>query len=382
MNVLRVCIVAVVGVIGAASSAGRAQSLPHIDAVIEEMELAVLAGDPAAYLRHVAPTECAGCDAFFRAEQEAWAADLAKVRPVKFELSASEPREREDGGVAVMLVMEYAMPEGPAKKGARAEWTGVFRRHGDDGKSGEVNGDRWLYHGEPWLVLEREGFVVKYEPGFEEVAEEAAAAFPVSKSHADEGFGITNAKPQQIKLYHDMEHLKASVYLSMPDSSLGGWNEPGESIKFMTWYTRGEGWKQAFAHEYAHVATWEMGPRARQNMPWWMAEGVAELSAERFRPGYVAALDKMMRDLAASNALVAWQEIIDYQTAAQRVKQMAYMQGHHLMGYVSERFGREGRNAWIREVAAGKTLDEATRGALGTGFAELDAAWRESLKER
>jgi hypothetical protein len=48
----------------------------------------------------------------------------------------------------------------------------------------------------------------------------------VARKHVNDGFGITDTSPQTIKLYASMDHLKATVYLSMPDPVLGGWNEP------------------------------------------------------------------------------------------------------------------------------------------------------------
>jgi len=57
-----------------------------------------------------------------------------------------------------------------------------------------------------------------------------------------------------------------------------------------------------------------------------------------------------------------------------------YAQGHHMVSYVSDRFGRQGRNRWLREMAQGTSLNEATTKALGLSFAQLDKDWRESLK--
>src|SRR5690606_33805844 len=112
--------------------------------------------------------------------------------------------------------------------------------------------------------------------------DDIVAIFPTAKQHVDDFFGIENTKPQIIQLYQSMDHLKATVYLCMPDHVLGGWNEPGESIKFMDSYIKGkEGWTYAFAHEYGHVATWELGDRA-VDLPWWVTEGLAERCAQPF----------------------------------------------------------------------------------------------------
>jgi hypothetical protein len=46
---------------------------------------------------------------------------------------------------------------------------------------------------------------------------------------------------------------------------------------------------------------------------------------------------------------------------------------------VSERFKRPARNAWLRLLAKGATLEDATREALGVEFAKLDEDWRASI---
>jgi hypothetical protein len=249
----------------------------------------------------------------------------------------------------------------------------------------------WLYQGEDWRVMTGDAggcpFVIKHLGSDRAVraATDILKAFPVVKAHDDEGFDVTITRapdhPIQIKLYDSMEHLKAWVYLSMPDEVLGGWNEPGESIKFMSNYTVGvDRWTGAFAHEYGHVCTWELGSKPK-NMPWWVSEGVSELAAEAFTHDRDT-IDRKIRGMARINGaggVVAWNDISDYDKTAAPIKILAYHQGHHMVGYVSDRWGRSKRNAWLRAMTAGKSLDEATLGALGLSFDDLDKQWRESL---
>ncbi|MFM9994629.1 MAG: peptidase MA family metallohydrolase [Phycisphaerales bacterium] len=353
----------------------------EVEATLDAMERAALAGDAEAYLRHVW-----GGEPRHLTEQRAWAADLVAHRPTAFDLSIGAVPGRlawatEAFGperAEFVLVMSYGMETGHAsrlKDGARAEWPAVFGKHDPDGDGPEPA--RWMYVGEQWREAMGEGFTVRYFPGAEETVEDVLRAFPVARAHVNDGFGVEPADPQTIVLFDDMEHLKATVYLSMPDTVLGGWNEPGESIKFLTRYARDvRGWTRAFAHEYGHVATWEMGPRVRET-PWWLHEGVAELAAEQWDPpGANAAY---IRGLAASGGLVAWEEIADYRTARAEVKLLAYRQGHHFIGYISERWGRASRNTWLRALGRGESLDAATRAVFGLPFAELDAAWRATL---
>jgi hypothetical protein len=338
------------------------------------MEAAALAGDADAWLATIAPG-----DATFAAEQRRFADDLRDHPPLEFDLSiADDPapvfmETRAELGV----VLRYCAAGGHAKDGKTASWPAVFVFADPDGEGPRA--PDWLYQGENWLVMPADGFEVRYLPGAEPAARDILEAFPVAKAHDDEGFEIENARHQVIKLYSDMEHLKATVYLTMPDEVLGGWNEAGESIKFMSSYTRGvEGWTGAMAHEYGHVATWELGPHAAK-MPWWVQEGAAELAAEEFLPGSVDRIDAMIRGMAQAGTLPSFDQIADYRTTEAPLKIMAYHQGHHIVGYISERWGRRGRNQWLGAMAKGATLDEATTRALGMLFTELDAAWRASL---
>lgn len=353
---------------------------------------AVRAANKSAYLTHIDPR-----DAEFKVEQQHWADELDQHAPASFEfIIVDEPATPDDDPVIdgdlarVTVRMTYRMPVGHATvaDGKQATWPAVFRRFDEDGNGPEPA--RWRYAGEDWISISGEygaadagtrgTFVVRHFRGSEQVAQQVIAAFPEAKAHADAEFGINITRPLQIKLYQDMEHLKASVYLSMPDEVLGGWNEPGESIKFMADYARSvERWRGAFAHEYGHVATWELGARAG-SMPWWMAEGIAELVAERFMENGEA-VHRMMLRYAHEEKLCAWEAIADYDTAEQRVKRMAYHQGHHLMTYVTNKWGKFRRNSWISAVASGRTLDDATFDVFSMKFSDLDAEWRRSLTD-
>ncbi len=368
------------------TSAARAE----LDAMLDDITRAVRAADKAAYLSHVDLS-----DPEFAIEQQHWVDDLGKHKPLEFSLAilddpdAPPPPVITDSRAEVTLRMSYRMEIGHAAVpgGKNASWPALFIKEDPDGDGPRPA--QWLYKGERWQSItgvldDGAAFEVLYFPPSRGIADEVRKAFPPAKAHADEGFEITSKHHIQIKLFDSMEHLKATVYLSMPDEVLGGWNEPGESIKFMSSYTKGvEHWTSAFAHEYGHVATWELGPKPK-NLPWWVAEGVAELCAEYFTHDRDR-IDRMIRQMAQSpgfgkpGGLVEWDDIADYDKARAEVKHLAYFQGHHMVGYISERWGRKGRNAWLRALTSGKMLDEATRDTLALPFAELDKQWRESL---
>ncbi len=373
------------GALGAKPPAQRSdlqgQTRAAIEAALASMASAAVRGDAGAFLEHVDFIEPQ-----FEREMRNMAKDLSLHTPTRIEFRLADAgaiQSDEQGERAhVAFTIDYDMPfdqngrrmTGEPRHVRAAYPVCEFRRDADG---------RWRFAGEVWKGIQGTGYEVRYlDDATRATAEIIDRVFPVAKAHDDEGFGIAGTpaatRRQIIKLYESMDHLKATVYLSMPDPVLGGWNESGESIKFMSNYAGDDrGWTRAFAHEYGHVATWALGDRASE-LPWWVAEGAAELAAEKWdAPG---SNDRFVRKLAAGGKLAAWNDIANYHDARQEVKYLAYVQGHHLMGYVSEQFGREKRNAWIAAAAGGKTIDEATRQALAMSFEELDRRWRDSLK--
>lgn len=349
----------------------------EVEALIAKIEGAVLKGDPGAYMALVDHS-----NPFFVQEQSEWSKDLLANTPVAFDLivggeapaeatmaGSDAAPEYADDHAFVPLTMVWTLTDEPEQ---RVKFPAAFYKR---------NGE-WKYAGEHLQELAKQGFIIRYPVGFEKVAEQIAEAFPPAKEHVDKGFAITNTRTEQIKLYDKRPVLQASVYPSMykTDLTLSGWNEKGESIKFATWYTGSvEGWTKAFAHEYGHVGTWELGDKAK-DLPWWVAEGAAELAAEDFPPNTRDRVHTWAVRQSAEGTLVDWSEITDYRTTKRELRGHPYHQGHSFIGYISDTYGREGRNAWLAALCSGKTLEEASTGALKVSFKELDGAWRATLK--
>ncbi len=404
-----------------------------VESALKAMGEAAAQADADAYLSHVAKA-----DPIFFKEQQNWAKDLKRKPPAAVTFAISEPKppaekpvfDAKDGKpdpeaaktpaprtistpifgdktAKFEMVTTWAMPpdkEADKKVERTVSYPAVFVM-GEDGK--------WLYAGEDWLVLEggteearprderfqgvdpesargvhakpvQRGARVMYFAGYEEVARLIVEVLPGVRDHVDEGFGNQVPRVQEVKIYPAMRHLQESIYLSYVDG-LSGWNEPGEAIKIITNPRRASkrGLTTLLAHEYGHVATFEFGEKAN-DMPWWVLEGVAELSAERFasmgKDAENATLNWYKKD-----ALAKWDDLADFHkvqdSPVRELQGKVYKQGHHMLGYISDRFGREGRNAWLRAMSQGKTIDEASREAFKMGWDDVDAAWRASVKE-
>jgi hypothetical protein len=235
----------------------------------------------------------------------------------------------------------------------------------------------WRFAGERWNEVKSEGVRVLYADGLDETAKRVAEVLPEVRAHVHEGFGLVIEREQTVKLYNSMRVLQESIYLSYTDP-LSGWNEPGEAIKLLSGKRSGAGeLKMLLAHEYGHVATFEMGGSASA-APWWVLEGVAELAAEKYAG---RSFERLVHRWAQEDKLAPWDRLADFHNTTEGDMVFVYNQGHHMLAYITQRFGRDARNTWIRAMAQGSSLEDATAKALGETFAQLDQEWRQSLAE-
>jgi len=315
-------------------------------------------------------------DPVFATEQRNWIVDVESRNPERFELElvpGSEALARDGATARGEMRARWKMPSGPVREVSYPA-SFVLTERG------------WRYAGRAWLDARGPGVLVRYAEGLLSEAEDVIERFPAVAAHVEEGFGLERGvdiepdRVQQIKLYSSMPELQYSIYPSYRDP-LGGWNEPGESMKLLIQPgTRNWDRRVLLAHEYAHVATFLLGERANE-APWWVLEGVAELASERWGRGRER-VKQVVSLWASRGELAEWADLADFRGIDPRLTSHVYIQGHSMMGYVSERYGREGRNRWLAAMARGSTLDEATQGALGLSFAELDAAWRARVSDQ
>lgn len=344
----------------------------------ERMTAAALAADREGYLRFVATD-----DAHFATEQRNWAKDLERHRPAQLVLELGAVLV--DGDVATApMTLAWRMAGGLPRS---VQWPARFVRRATPA------GARWLYSGEAWATTEADGVVVRHGAGREATAKAVVSVLPGIRRrvHAEMGFAEGDAlaaRAQEVKLYASMAHLQASIDLSYT-ASLSGWNEPGEAIKVLV---DGKGvagdLAASLAHEYAHVATFELGAAAT-DMPWWALEGVADfVSVETATDSPAAAaasraaLDAKLRARGRAGTLVALDRLADFHGEAQQHLTDVYLEGYGVVAFVTKRHGRAARRAWIEELARGESLATATRVALGMSSEELERAWRASLGAR
>lgn len=369
--------------------------------LIRDMENAIKAGNAEKYL------ECVDLsDPVFATEQRNWAKDLAKKPPTAIEIAlvdeeasddlakngekATDKKEATPAEVAPvanpnewtqMIEMKWTQPAdkagGNPTFNRKIKINALFRKTPGDGHS------TWKYAGEAWKRVETDHVVVYFDEGLEEVADSAATVFEKIRPRVLEGFALTDAPKdgkQVIKLYVRMAHLQQSIYLSYPHP-LGGWNEPGESIKILANKRTGEATLRGLlSHEYGHVCTFALGDKAN-DIPWWALEGVAELSTTPFDSKAIMRAKQAVQRWAKNDNLKAWNDLADFNIVPADMHGHVYTQGMHMIWYISDRFGRESRIKWLTSMANGKTIDDATREVLEMPFDQLDREWRASVMQ-
>lgn len=338
-----------------------------IDALLEHMEQAVLAGDAGRYLACIDQTQ-----AEWAREQTNWAADLAGHAPESFDLELTGEPTGDDQAQTADLKISWKLPDGRDRD---VEFPARFTH---------TDGDGWRFAGEAWSAVESsdgQNVVLYLDADLHDVAARVIQVMPGIREHVDEGFEAHLDHPQVIKLYSDMGHLQESIYLSYTEP-LGGWNEPGEAIKIMANPRMGaRSLRVLLGHEYGHVATFTYAPDASNNIPWWVAEGAAELAAEEYSGRRARdSVDEVVRAWAKAGTLADWADMADFRKTPVALHGHVYTQGHQFLGYVSERFGRSARNQWLSLMARGTGIGEATRTAFGMPFDQLDREWRASLE--
>lgn len=339
----------------------KTPDLAALDATIAQMEASVRAGDGNRYLALVDTT-----DPFFAQEQRMWSRDLGEHPATTYRLQ--HDHDRIDGNRAIThLTIEW-------KTGRTAQRSVQF----DAAFTWQDNG--WLYSGPNWSEVRDGQITIKYFPSQEALARDLLPRIQPVLAKVANDLAMPQPLPVAIALYPGMTLLQESIYLSYP-SSLGGWNEPGESIKLLVGQsTQAEGLVGVLAHELTHNTMFGAGI-AHNRAPWWLEEGMADLEASAYWPSSEAQnRNSRLHKLALNGTLVNWDELSDFDTTPPDKFDYAYLQGWSMMRYLTGTYGRDARNSFLHDLASGMSFDDACRHAFGSSFAQIDAAWRTMLK--
>ncbi len=358
----------------AAEGASAADVQRDLGALFAGMKSAVLAQDVEGYLAHVSHA-----DTEYLAEQTYFAKDFAKPGKATKELSITlDPATLEvhNGSASATITWTWTQTQGEEGKEAK-ERTVSFPAQFE-----KMSGS-WKYAGEKWHKHEQPGVLVLFDEGLDDAAAAATEAFTSVRAGVEAAFELNATdfpkRTKTIKLYASMRHLQQSICLSYEDG-LSGWNEPGEPLKILPGRSAPTParFRSLLAHEYGHCATFELGPKSN-DMPWWILEGVADLMteqvSEKARERAMAGVERWSK----AGTLAAWDDLADFEKVPDKLMGRVYTQGHAMLAYITDTFTPVKRNAWMRAMSQGASLDQATTDVLGMPFADLDAKWRATL---
>ncbi|WBW98124.1 hypothetical protein [Oceanirhabdus sp. W0125-5] len=221
-------------------------------------------------------------------------------------------------------------------------------------------------------TFETEHFIIKYL-GKLQLKEWLCEQVEKGYNIATGNYGQTLKDKTIIKLYDDRELLRQSVKLSF-GWQFGGWYEYPESIKFLKLKNFTDYFKRGIAHELIHKLTIE---EAANNMPYWLAEGLAEHFSkeegigDRYQPSYeLIELEKIDLENYEGN-------IYDYYESSRfYVERMIEAYGiekvKEILKELSEYGFQEKTNGEIY-LENNKKFHEVIQKVLGTTFEEMNA---------
>ncbi|MBN1963183.1 MAG: hypothetical protein JW910_00950, partial [Anaerolineae bacterium] len=340
-----------------ATPVAEADDAAAIVVLLRNMEIALQSNQDQLYLSYVDLS-----DPVFALEQTRWVEDWHSARVIvqRFELE----------------VRNLVIDGDEATGDLNMQWTGLTSTQYSRGADFPVRFTRdedgeWRYAGELWVTFETEHFVVRAAPGLEASAEAILPDLPDVYARVTAMLDYEPSAPLEIKLYDNPWALIATTRFSLVNT-INGWNEPGEALKLNA--EQGPPAIRTIAHEFTHYLTFDMAGVTRGNYPWWVAEGMSMYAASLFwtgseRNGYL----NTVRGLQEEPGLVNWEDISDFERTPEDLWQFAYAQGYAFVRYVSETYGDDARNEWVRSMAGDQDVAAATEAAFGVTFEQASA---------
>ncbi len=349
---------------GTAVTAATESATPSaIQKLLQNMQNAVLAGDETQYLTYVDQS-----DPVFALEHRRWADDWAGPNKVaSFTLSADHLIEA-DSSATADLTMTWSTASDPGKV-RKAVFAVLFRRS---------EAGVWQYAGEFWKTLDTDHFHVHAAPGLEQAAQQMIEHLPAIYQYVTGTLDYVPTGAMHIKMYTTSDALVANTLLSLPP--IAGWNEPGESLKVLVPKNTVPS-SSTLAHEFTHFISFEIAGGKHSHMPWWLEEGIATYVGSHFESQPDRRLNQVRR-WAESGALVSWDRISDFNVTPVELWQYVYPQGYAFVRYITERFGVETRNIWLRKMAGDMTIEQATASVFHSSFESLSARFVDWLTNR
>ncbi len=192
-------------------------------------------------------------------------------------------------------------------------------------------------------------------------------------------YGFTPAGPLSIELYASSEHFSVRT-AGEPEIGVQGVCF-GRVVTALSPRGGPFNWSQILWHELAHVFAIQ---RSRSRVPRWFTEGLSEWEAFHGHPGWAREDDPALWRALVSGRLPRVAEFNRAFTHARGGDDMmvAYYAASQMMAFLIERYTFPRVAAMLPLFGEGLSTAEAIPRALGVSPAEVDAAFRASLRER
>jgi hypothetical protein len=337
---------------------------------IAQMEDAVLAGDLDTYMSYVWDG-----DPVFLADHTAWAQDWVAHPLEVFDIELYNIRSDAADIAQARMTTRWRI-KGRSDDGSAGGTTVTAVFHYEDGI--------WKLGGEQWQVVELEGMTFYYFAN--DIVDNTPQAtivieyLPSIYQGLTHEFDFVPEHTAHLKMYSSPIILQNWTRISQYD--ITRWNEPGEAIKIPLRRNDVAPIEPDVARELTHFLLYEMSDGTYGNFPWWLRRGIVECGGLRFstqsqrnRILDMVALTSLAPE-AAEDRLFDWADLETRPVVIAEREELAKQQAYALVYYVTETYGSDARNTWIKAIATDQTVEEATEAHLGLPLEELDAAWR------
>ncbi|MCH8203802.1 MAG: tetratricopeptide repeat protein [Candidatus Hydrogenedentes bacterium] len=134
--------------------------------------------------------------------------------------------------------------------------------------------------------------------------------------------------------------------------------------------------RRRLVHEYVHVVVHHI---AKQNVPWWLNEGLAETLSRELGPREI----KLLQRARESGSLHRLSDISGEQLGRQDVAalRLAYTQSHATVGFLKQRFGTRRFATLLEALAQGEDPEVALRRSFRYTYRTLELAVSNYIKD-
>jgi hypothetical protein len=231
----------------------------------------------------------------------------------------------------------------------------------------------------PYQALETSHFIVRYEPGDRQAAQDVAKALEGSYEKITRDLGVKPNGKTIIELYTTPELYQR--YRKPAAWAIGGKIYPGRNMIALpspsTWgkanIHRYEDLWHVLPHEYTHLLLRGTG---KGNLPMWLDEGIAVYEAGQWNTGY----QRLLVEALENNKLLTLRELEDF-NAFIKGGALSYAESYSTIMFMKETYGDRAFKDLIKSMATEKSFKKALKTALGEDLDKFEEKWETYLRK-